>query len=113
MGLQPQQHQLLLQIAGAGTGATTVGRVAERLKLRHNTVVELSRRCEEAGLIVRKHGADRRCVVLTVSPRGRKMLAALAADHERELNELAPQLIRTLNRLRRGNQKIRRANGAI
>ena len=57
LGLQPQQHQLLLQIAGAPDGtATTVGYAAERLGLRHNTAVELSNRSEEAGLIRRKHG---------------------------------------------------------
>src|SRR5215469_16618449 len=52
--LQPQQHQLLLQIAGRPEGAAaTVGYVAERLGLRHNSVVELSMRSEEAGLIRR------------------------------------------------------------
>src|ERR1700731_288134 len=43
LGLQPQQHQLLLQIAGAPDGTlTTVGYAAERLGVRHNTAVELS-----------------------------------------------------------------------
>ena len=63
LGLQPQQHQLLLQIAGAPDGtATTVGYVAERLGLRHNTAVELSNRCEEAGLIKRCLLYTSRCV---------------------------------------------------
>jgi DNA-binding MarR family transcriptional regulator len=101
-GLQPQQHQLLLQIAGAPEGTVaTVGYVAERLGLRHNTAVELSNRCEEAGLIARKQdGADRRCVILEVTRKGRKVLDALSVDHARELNELGPQLIRALTRLR-------------
>jgi hypothetical protein len=44
-GLQPQQHQLLLQIAGdPDKVAATIGYAAERLGLRHNTVVELSNR---------------------------------------------------------------------
>lgn len=97
--LQPQQHQLLLQIAGAPDGAsTTIGYAAERLGLRHNSVVELSKRCEEAGLIDRRHeDPDRRYVVLEVTPKGRDLLEALSIDHAHELNDLAPQLIRTLS----------------
>jgi GAF domain-containing protein len=42
---------LLLQLAGAPAGVeTTVSYAAERLGLRHHTVVELSKRCEDAGL---------------------------------------------------------------
>jgi DNA-binding MarR family transcriptional regulator len=102
VGLQPQQHQLLLQIAGASQNSTTtVGYAAERLGLRHNTVVELSNRCAEAGLLVRKQsGPDRRCVVLELTPHGRRVLEALSIDHARELNELGPQLVRALNKLR-------------
>lgn len=102
LGLQPQQHQLLLQIAGAPDGtAVTVGYLAERLGLRHNSTVKLCNRCEEAGLLSRRHGeADRRCVLLQVSPQGREMLESLSIDHARELNELAPQLIRALARLK-------------
>jgi DNA-binding MarR family transcriptional regulator len=101
LGLQPQQHQLLLQIAGAPDGtATTVGYAAERLGLRHNTVVELSSRCEESGLVKRKAGDDdRRCVLLQLTPKGKRLLDSLSIDHARELNELAPQLIRTLAEL--------------
>ncbi len=103
LGLQAQQHQLLLQIAGAPDGtATTVGYAAERLGLRHNTAVELSNRCEEAGLIKRKQGDDdRRCVLLELTRKGRRLLNSLSIDHARELNELAPQLIRALTELKR------------
>jgi DNA-binding MarR family transcriptional regulator len=103
LGLQPQQHQLLLQIAGApDCNATTIGYAAERLGLRHNTAVELSNRCQEAGLIRRKQdGDDRRCVLLELTPKGRRLLDSLSIDHARELNELAPQLIRTLTELKR------------
>ncbi len=99
LGLQSQQHQLLLQLAGAPDGvAPTVGYSADRLGLRHNSVVELSKRCEEAGLITRRHeDLDRRCVVLEVTEKGSLLLEALSIDHARELNELAPQLVRTLS----------------
>jgi len=102
LGLQPQQHQLLLQIAGAPDGtATTVGYAAERLGLRHNTAVELCNRCQEAGLIKRKPGgADRRYVLLALTHKGKRLLQSLAIDHAQELDQLAPQLIRTLTELR-------------
>jgi DNA-binding MarR family transcriptional regulator len=101
-GLHPQQHQLLLQIAGAPAKEdVTIGYLAERLGVRHNTLVELSDRCEQAGLVTRMQaGADRRRVLLEVTPKGRKMLEALSIDHARELNERAPELIRALSDLK-------------
>jgi DNA-binding MarR family transcriptional regulator len=105
--LQPQQHQLLLQIAGRPEAvAPTVGYVAERLGLRHNSVVELSMRCEEAGLIRRiPDGNDRRCVLLELTRKGLRTLEALSLDHARELNELAPQLIRTLTAIKAAHNR--------
>lgn len=101
VGLTPQQHQLMLQIAGAPEGVVTaIGYLAERLALRHNSAVELSKRCEEAGLIVRKADPEnRRHVVLSLTAAGNRMLAKLSADHARELNELRPQLIQSLKAL--------------
>jgi DNA-binding MarR family transcriptional regulator len=98
-GLHPQQHQLLLQIAGAPNEAeTTVSYAAERLGLRHHTVVELSKRCEEAGLIHRNQDLnDRRRVQLQVTAKGHRVLRVLSEDHERELYELGPRLIRALS----------------
>src|SRR5271170_2176286 len=95
VGLHPQQHQLLLHIAGAPEGVeTTVSYVAERLGLRHNSVVELSKRCEEVGLIHRRQDtSDRRRVVLQLTAKGQRVLRALSVDHERELFELVPTLI--------------------
>jgi len=100
--LQPQQHQLMLQIAGAPDGVeTTISYVAERLGLRHNSVVELSRRCAEAGWIERLQSApDHRCVALQLTPAGYRALEALSEAHARELNDLAPQLIAALSRIR-------------
>jgi DNA-binding MarR family transcriptional regulator len=109
-GLQPQQHQLLLQIAGAPAGLpATIGYAAERLLLRHHSVVELANRCEEAGLVRRRHDElDRRSVVLEVTPQGQRVLAALSIDHARELNELAPRLIQALAALEKSGGKTRK-----
>lgn len=55
-GLQPQQHQLLLQVADAPEGvAVTIAFAAERLSLRHHSVVELVNRSEREGFL---HGAS-------------------------------------------------------
>ena len=109
-GLQPQQHQLLLQIAGAFGVPVTVGYVAERLGLRHNTVVELCDRCEQAGLLKRRHDdADRRRVLLALTRKGQVLLESLSADHARELNDLAPELIRNLSRLKPARPRLRTA----
>jgi DNA-binding MarR family transcriptional regulator len=101
-GLHPQQHQLLLHIAGAPhTEETTISYIAERLGLRHHSVVELSKRCEESGLIHRRHDTpDRRCVTLHITPKGHRVLRALSEAHERELHELVPRLIRALKLIR-------------
>ena len=101
-GLQPQQHQLLLQIAGAAdTTLVTISYIAERLGLRHHTAVELSKRCEEAGLLRRASDPiDRRRVILHLTAAGNKVLQALSDDHARELHDLAPRMIRALTRIR-------------
>jgi DNA-binding MarR family transcriptional regulator len=102
-GLTAQQHQLLLQIAGARQGVvTTVGYLAERLVLRHHSVVELCNRCEEAGLVVRNRDPrNRRLVVLKLAPAGKKILQELSLNHSRELLQLAPQLTDALTALYR------------
>ncbi|HEY9128177.1 MAG TPA: MarR family transcriptional regulator [Acidobacteriaceae bacterium] len=102
VGLQPQQHQLLLQIAGAEDGTLlTIGYIAEVMSLRHNTAVELSKRCESAGLVRRTHDPDdRRCVVLELTAQGKRALRQLSEVHARQLREMAPGLIQALTRIR-------------
>ncbi|MFT4111953.1 MarR family winged helix-turn-helix transcriptional regulator [Silvibacterium sp.] len=100
-GIQPQQHQLLLQIAGAPEGTpVTIGYVAEVMGLRHHSVVELSNRSEAAGLVRRMHDpADRRCVLLELTAQGQRALRALSDAHAQQLRELAPGLIQALTRI--------------
>lgn len=100
-GLEPQHHQLLLQVAGVPDGTqATVGYAAARLGLRANSVGQLCKRMEEKGLIIRTSAeGDRRLVVLTPTAKGRDVLEALSIDHASELSDLSPQLIRTLSRI--------------
>jgi len=105
-GLQPQQHQLMLQIAGAPDNVeTTISYVAERLGLRHNSVVELSKRCEEAGLVQRRHTTpDHRYVALRLTAAGARALQKLSEAHARELEELSPRLLEALRRVRKNSR---------
>jgi DNA-binding MarR family transcriptional regulator len=97
-GLHPQQHQLLLQVAGAPEGAmVTIAYAAERLGLRHNSVVELVNRSEGEGLLVRvADSSDQRRALLQLTRKGKQALGRLSEDHAREIHELAPRLVRTL-----------------
>jgi DNA-binding MarR family transcriptional regulator len=100
-GLQPRQHQLLLQVAGAPKGvAVTIAYAAERLSLRHHSVVELVNRSEAEGLLERTVDAgDRRRAILRVTPKGERILERLAGDHALELREQAPRLAKALKRI--------------
>lgn len=100
--IRARQHQLLLQVAGIPTGhIATINYLAERLGLRQNSVVELADRSEAEGLVRRTEDPeDRRRVVLTVTAKGMRLLDALAESHARELDELAPRLIRALDRIK-------------
>jgi DNA-binding MarR family transcriptional regulator len=101
VGLQPQQHQLRLQVAGAPEGETvTIAYAAERLSLRHHSVVELVNRSEREGLLVRTvDTVDKRRAILQATRKGERVLDRLAGDHARELNELAPRLVKALKRI--------------
>jgi DNA-binding MarR family transcriptional regulator len=96
-GLEPQQHQLLLAVTAAPPGEATVGYLSERLQLRHHSVVGLIDRLEEQQLVVRKRsGADRRNVLVCLTPRGKKILGHLTIHHREELKSAIPALMASL-----------------
>ena len=105
-GLQPQQHQLLLQVAGASEGTpVTIAYAAHRLGLKHNSTVELVDRSEREGLIERTADRDdKRRAILRLTRKGRQILHQLSGDHARELNEMAPRLVRALRRVQSHSQ---------
>ena len=105
-GLQPQQHQLLLQIAGAPADAVpTIAYAAERLGLRHNSVVELANRSVEEGLLERTiDETDARRALLRVTSKGTRLLHKLAAHHRSELEVMGPALIEALTRIENWKQ---------
>jgi DNA-binding MarR family transcriptional regulator len=76
--LTPQQHLLLLMIAGAEGAKSTVSVLVERLQLTQSTVTELVQRAEEAGLVSRRpSAADGRVVELTLTREGETRLASV------------------------------------
>ena len=103
IGLEPRQHQVLLALRGLPDGTSpTIGALAERLVLRHHTVVGLVDRLERRGLVRRGRAAgDRRQVRIVLTRRGRDTLRRLSLAHRDELVESAPALLAALRKLLR------------
>ena len=100
-GLTAQQHQALLAIKGfPGREQVTIGVLAERLDLKHHSVVGLVDRLMRRGLIVRRHDkADRRKVRIALTSQAEALLRGLTLAHRDELRRLAPLLHGVLRRL--------------
>jgi DNA-binding MarR family transcriptional regulator len=93
-GMTPAQHQLLLAVKGYDSDrAPTIGEVAEWLKLRHHSTVELVDRATSAGLIERETDPDdARCQRLRLTAEGEEKLAQLSALHRDELERFRDAL---------------------
>jgi DNA-binding MarR family transcriptional regulator len=93
-GLTAQQHQALLAIKGFGRETpVTTGMLADRLVLRHHSAVGLVDRLAAKALVERRSSAaDRRQVLLALTPKAETLLANLSAAHRDELERLAPLL---------------------
>lgn len=89
-GVTPQQHQLMLGIAGyAEGGSATISELAEFLQERNNSVVGLVERAAHSGLVRRESGPrDRRQVIVSLTPRGEEILARLSELHLEEVQRL-------------------------
>lgn len=98
VGLEPQQHQLLLALKGLPEGrAATVGELAERLQIQHHSTVELINRMAERDLIERSRDEnDQRRVNISLTDNGDEVLRKLSLLHQEELRTTGPALVRTL-----------------
>ena len=77
-GITPRQHLLLLQIAGAPNGVTTVSDLVNTLSLTQSAVTELVQRAEAAGLVERTPSErDGRVVILSLTRVGQDRLDAV------------------------------------
>ena len=103
-GLTGQHYQAMLVVrACPDESRVSISDLAEQLLIKHNSAVGLVDRLVEEGLIARETStSDRRKVELRLTPRGRKVLARLAAMHRGELQRLGPVLKRFFAQLSRG-----------
>lgn len=104
VGLTPRHHQALLAIKGFPEDRlVTIGDLAERLRIRHHSAVELVDRLCDAGLVVREQDEnDQRRVVLMLTDQANDHLAELSAAHLDELSRIEPMLSRIFARGKAG-----------
>ena len=100
-GLEPQQYLMLLTIRGLPAGEeATIRNLAERLALKHHSVVELIDRLETHGYVRRTRGReDRRRVLVSLLPRGERLLEQVARHRIGELRSNGHELVRAIDQL--------------
>jgi DNA-binding MarR family transcriptional regulator len=105
-GLEPRQHQLLLAIRGASGGTSpTIAYLAERLQLRHHSVVGLVDRLQRHALVRRRRDpADHRRVIVTLTRTGANLLRRLSIVHQNEIRSLAASLVASLTAIVRATR---------
>jgi DNA-binding MarR family transcriptional regulator len=101
VGIEPQQHQLMLAIKGKPEGEEPrIVYLAERLQVQHHSAVELVDRLARKGLVTRTRSSeDRREVFVTLTSRGEQVLAELTLHTSNELRSAAPSLVGALRKL--------------
>jgi DNA-binding MarR family transcriptional regulator len=97
-GIEPQQHQALLAIAGLPEGIEpTIGALADRLCVQHHTAVALVDKLEQHGWAKRQRATlDRRQVLLRLTPKGSALLARLSALHREQLGAVGAGMVQAL-----------------
>lgn len=100
-GLEPQQYLLLLAIRGLPEGEdATIRALADRLALKHQSTVELIDRLEAHGYVRRSRSRDdRRRVLVSLLPRGEKMLEQVAKHRISELRASGTALVNAISAL--------------
>jgi DNA-binding MarR family transcriptional regulator len=100
-GLEPQQYLLLLALRGLPEGEeATIRTLADRLALKHHSAVELIDRLETHGYVRRSRSRDdRRRVLVTLLPRGEKLLEQVARDRIGELRASGAALVNAISAL--------------
>lgn len=89
-GVTPQQYQLMLALKGfPGRDWAVVRELAERLQLRHHSVVELVDRAQAQELVERATDPDdARAVRVLLTGQGEHLLGRLSALHRDELRRM-------------------------
>jgi len=107
-GLEHGQYQLLLAIKGMPTGVRPrISDLADQMQIRHHSAVELINRLEAGGYVHRERAqADRREVLLSLTPKGERTLGELARHHQDELRTAGPRLVEALQRVMQAENGI-------
>jgi DNA-binding MarR family transcriptional regulator len=94
-GLEPQQYLVLLAIRGLPQGGeATIRTLADRVVLKHHSTVELLDRLEKHGYVCRsRRRDDRRLVMVSLLPRGLRVLKGVARHRISELRSNGRQLV--------------------
>jgi DNA-binding MarR family transcriptional regulator len=95
-GITGQHYQAMLVVRACPDEArVTINDLAQQLLIKHNSAVELVDRLAQQDLLKRQASPrDRRKVELSLTVRGRNVLAKLAAVHRGELHRIGPVLER-------------------
>lgn len=103
LGLTPQRHQAMLAVRGfPGDELPTVGQLAARLHIRHNSAVGLVTRLVNEGYLRReKSKLDQRRMHVRLTPKGQTILDKLTEAHRAELRHIGPDITRLLKELTR------------
>jgi len=113
-GLEPQQYLLLLTIRGLPEDIeATIRELADRLALKHHSAVELIDRLEAHGYVRRSRSRDdRRRVLVSLLPRGEKLLEQVAKHRISELRASGAALVNAISALidRTGGTANRKKN---
>jgi DNA-binding MarR family transcriptional regulator len=111
-GLEPRQHQLMLALKGLPPGTRPrIGELAERLQIQHHSTVELVNRLAAGGFVKRTRGGqDRREVLLSLTPKGEKVLRDLSLHHRGELRTAGPALLGAIRRVIRSQRNSARTS---
>jgi DNA-binding MarR family transcriptional regulator len=98
VGLTTQHYRCMLQLRGLPSDEQpTIRNLAERMQIRHHSAVELVDRMEKRGLFRRERSKqDRRTVLLSVTPRGEKILSRMVRERIAELRVTGPDLVKSL-----------------
>jgi DNA-binding MarR family transcriptional regulator len=113
-GLEPQQYLMLLAIRGLSPELPPkIQTFAERLSLKHHSAVELVDRLEQRGLVRRTRSkADRRQVLVSLLPRGEKLLERVVQQRIGELQASGRELVMAIDALLRDG-RTRTNNGQL
>ena len=88
----------------------TVSVLAERLALKHHSVVELVDRLETHGYVRRNRSReDRRSVIVSLLPRGEKILEQVAQHRINELRATGTAFVRAIGALLENGRSSRAA----